>query len=109
MTAATRQEAKEESPKTGHRPGRNPDEPRNNTVCFMVSKSEQAAIDALCMCTNRRRSAILTEIVTRFMAAVESPRGTIKRTALLDFLEDCQDDVGKKRELFDALKRKDER
>lgn len=106
MSAAIKQEQVENPPKTGHRPGRNPDEPRNNTVCFMVSKTEQAVIDALSMCTNRRRSAILTEIVTRFMAAVESPRGAVKRTALLDFLEDCQDDVTKNRKLFESWKGK---
>lgn len=107
MTATPSQEKAESAPKTGHRPGRNPDEPRNNTVCFMVSKSEQAAIDALSVCMNRRRSAILTEIVTRFMAAVESPRGTVKRTALLDLLEDCQEQVSARRDLFDSFKRKD--
>lgn len=70
----------------------------------MVTESERALIDALSLCTNRRRSAILTEIVTRFLAAAEVSRGTSKRTALIDFLEECQDEISQKRELFNSLK-----
>ena len=103
MTATTGETEKGETTKTGHRPGRNPDEPRNSTVCFMVTESERAAIDALSHCIHRRRSAILTEIVTRFMAAAQSPRGALKRTALLDYLEDCQDEISAKRDLFNSL------
>jgi hypothetical protein len=106
MTTATRREDTENAPKTGHRPGRNPEEPRNSTVCFMVSETERATIDALSHCINKRRSAILTEIVIRFMSAAQSPRGSAKRTALLDFLEDCQEQIANKRELFDTLKQK---
>ena len=105
MSQNTR-EVEKVTPRTGHRPGRNPDEPRNYTVCFMVSESERAVIDAFSLCSNRRRSAILTEIVTRFMAAAEVSRGTSKRTALIDFLEDCQDEITEKRELFNTLKEK---
>ena len=88
---------------TGHGRGENRNEPRSNTVCFTVTKSEQASIDALSHCINLRRSAILTEIVTRFMAAAKSPRGKQTRTALLDFLEDCQDGISERRALFDSL------
>lgn len=94
----------EESPQTGHRPGRRPEEPRNFTVCFTATEREKSAVDALSMCINLRRSAILTEIVTRFMAAAENPpRGASKRTALLDFLEDCQEQIAEKRKMFDSL------
>jgi hypothetical protein len=103
MPATTKEPAAEETPRTGHRPGRNPEEPRNSTVCCTVSASEQAAIDALSYCTHRRRSAILTEIITRFMAAAESPRGILKKTALLDYLEECQASITEKRDLFDSL------
>ena len=94
----------EESPQTGHRPGRRPDEPRNFTVCFTATEREKSAVDALSMCINLRRSAILTEIVTRFMAAAENPpRGASKRTALMDFLEECQEQIEARRKLFDSL------
>lgn len=103
MTAISKDQ-QEEYPRTGHRPGRNPDEPRNYTVCFMVTEQEKATIDALSHCINLRRSAILTEIVTRFLAAVQSPnRGGVKRTALADFLEECQEQIGEKQKLFASL------
>lgn len=100
---ATQPPANDHSPKTGHRPGRDPDEPRNATVCFTVTEREKATIDAVSHCIHLRRSAILTEIVTRFLAAAQSPRGMAKRTALLDFLEECQDQIQDKKELFEAM------
>lgn len=103
MTATEKFVENIDGPQTGHRPGRRPDEPRNSTVCFTVSESEKATIDALSPCINLRRSAILTEIVTRFMSAAQSPRGAVKRTALLDFLEDCQEAIQSKRAVFDGL------
>jgi hypothetical protein len=69
----------------------------------MVSERERAAIDALSHCCNRRRSAILTEIVTRFMTAAESPRGITKKAALLEYLEESQEVIASKRSLFDSL------
>jgi hypothetical protein len=105
MTATTiREQEEDEGPRTGHRPGRNPEEPRNSTVCFMVTEQEKATIDALSHCIHLRRSAILTEIVTRFLTAAQSSsRGGAKRTSLLDFLEECQEQIGAKRRLFDSL------
>jgi len=89
---------------TGHGRGKNREEPRNNTVCFTVTESEQKVIDALSLCSNLRRSAILTEVATRFMAAaMESPRSQSKRTALLDFLEECQDKIRSRQDLFNGL------
>ena len=104
MTATTHSVDDEKSPRTGHRPGRNPDEPRNSTVCFTVTEHERAAIDALSHCINLRRSAILTEIVTRFMAQAEAPTlGNPKRTPLFDFLEDCHEQINDNRSLFESL------
>lgn len=106
MTTAPTEKKMNETPRisTGHGRGKNRAEPRNNTVCFTVTKSEQASIDALSHCINLRRSAILTEIVTRFMlAARSSTRATANRTALLDFLEDCQEGIQKNPALFEQL------
>ena len=103
MTAIPNTTETDDGPQTGHRPGRRPDEPRNSTVCFTVTEHEKATIDALSHCIHLRRSAILTEIVTRFMSAAQSPRGTAKRTALLDFLEDCQEKIHERRELFNSF------
>lgn len=106
MIAATTEKKMNDTQKitTGHGRGKNREEPRNNTVCFTVTKSEQASIDALSHCIHLRRSAILTEIVTRFMlAAQSSTRATANRTALLDFLEDCQEAIREKRPLFENL------
>lgn len=99
----------ESPPETGHGRGGDRDEPRSNTVCFTVTRSEQRAIDALSMCIHLRRSAILTEIVTRFMKAVAEPaRNKSQRNALLDFLEECRDEVTSKGELFDELSGKEQ-
>lgn len=102
MTATPANQA-EDSPLTGHRRGLKPDEPRSSTVCFTLTETEKNSVDALSHCINLRRSAILTEIVTRFMSAAQSPRGTAKRTALLDFLEDCQEQIQEKRAVFDMF------
>ena len=91
------------SAQTGHRPGRRPDEPRNFTVCFTVTEHEKTEIDALSHCIHLRRSAILTEIVTRFMSAAQGAQGKAERTSLLDFLEECQEQIQEKRSLFDTL------
>jgi hypothetical protein len=92
---------------TGHGRGIGRDEPRNNTVCFTVTKTEQDVIDALSICANLRRSAILTEIATRFMeAAVESSRAHAKKDALLEFLAECQEHIRSRRGLFDGLTEK---
>lgn len=89
---------------TGHGRGKGREEPRNNTVCFTVTKTEQEAIDALSICANLRRSAILTEITTRFMeAAMESSRAHAKRDALLEFLDECQEHVRSRGGLFESL------
>jgi hypothetical protein len=91
------------SPKTGHRPGRDPEEPRNSTVCFTVTKREKATIDAVSHCIHLRRSAILTEIVTRFLTAAQSASGATNRSALIDFLEECQEQIQAKKELFESI------
>ncbi len=59
-------------------------------------------------CINLRRSAILTEIVTRFLTAAVAPKGDIKLTALADFLDECREQVAAKRALFDAFTKEDE-
>ena len=92
------------APSTGHRPGRRPEEPRNSTVCFTVTEQEKAIIDAISMCTNLRRSAILTEIVTRFIAAAQSPViANPKKLALFEFLEECNVQIQDKRPLFNSF------
>lgn len=92
------------TPSTGHRRGGRPEEPRNFTVCFTVTEHEKAVIDAVSLCTNLRRSAILTEIATRFMVAAQSPTlSDPKRTALFDYLEECHAQIQDKRRVFDSL------
>ena len=102
MTATPIQQT-DDGPLTGHRRGQKPDEPRNSTVCCTLTETEKKSVDGLSHCINLRRSAILTEIVTRFMTAAQSPRGAAKRTALLDFLEECQEKIQENRAVFDTL------
>lgn len=104
MTATSAPTETEVSPRTGHRPGRDPDDPRNTTVCFMVSETERDMIDALGFCTNRRRSAILTQIVTTFIDGAKSGEGYIQaRKDLLAFLKECRDAVEAKPDLVKSL------
>lgn len=95
---------------TGHGRGGNRHEPRNNTVCCTVTASEQRVIDAISICTHLRRSAILTEVITRFSAAVtESPRAQSKRNALLEFLDECREQVQQKPGIFEQYAKEGEK
>ena len=86
--------------RTGHRPGRNPDDPRNSTVCFMVSETEKTMIDAVGYCTNLRRSAILTRIATTFLNGAMYPeKYEDSKKDLLAFLKACRKAVEEKPEL----------
>ncbi len=59
-------------------------------------------------CINLRRSAILTEIVTRFMISAESLKlENPKHTSLFDFLEECHAQIQSKRKLFDSLNKEE--
>ena len=83
--------------RTGHRPGRNPEDPRNSTVCFMVTETEKTMIDALGFCTNLRRSAILTRIVTTFLNGAMYPENyEDSKKGLLAFLKECRKAVEEK-------------
>ena len=99
MTATADPIEAEVSPRTGHRPGRNPDDPRNSTVCFMVSEHEKAVIDSVGLCTNLRRSAILTRIVTTFLEGVAGDDPELSRKELNAFLRKCREAVAEKPEL----------
>ena len=46
-------------------------EPRDLTVCFMLSGSEKLAVDSLAARLSRTRSAVLTRIVNAFVADCE--------------------------------------
>ncbi|SUS07606.1 hypothetical protein DF3PB_470017 [uncultured Defluviicoccus sp.] len=61
-------------------------------------------IDALGYCLNKRRSAVLTHIVTSFLeGAMTTGRHETAKRKLLDFLEDCRDGVEAKPELVKHL------
>ena len=87
--------------RTGHRPGRNPEDPRNSTVCFMVTENEKTMIDALGTCTNLRRSAILTRIVTTFITGATDPENyEDSKKDLMAFLKECRRAIEEKPELL---------
>lgn len=58
----------EDRVRSGRRLAVDIDAPRDRTVCFMVSEDERQAIDDLSACLSRTRSAVLTRIVTAFVA-----------------------------------------
>jgi len=96
----TIESVRERGIRTGHRAGRNPVDPRNTTVCFMVSETEKTMIDVLGMCTNLRRSAILTQIVTSFIGGAMHPESyEVSKKELLEFLKRCRKAVEQKPEL----------
>ncbi|MDD3181118.1 MAG: hypothetical protein PHQ04_12370 [Opitutaceae bacterium] len=104
MTETEEKLSVEATPRTGHRPGRDPEEPRNSTVCFMVSESEKELIDILGMCMNLRRSAILTHIVTAFLHGAIARKGkTRSKRELLDFLEECREAVDERPDLVNSF------
>ena len=63
-------------------------------MCFTVSETEKALIDAVSACSNLRRSALLTQIVTNFVAATVATKDhEPARKELLAFLKECREAV----------------
>jgi hypothetical protein len=75
----------EDRVRSGRRLAVDIDAPRDRTVCFMVSEDEREAIDDLSACVSRTRSAVLTRIVTAFVA--DSNDGTEPERILALFRE----------------------
>ena len=69
--------------------------PRDQTVCFTVSKEEKEAIDALAAKVGRTRSSILARMVVAF---VEDEEGEAGAASLMTLLEGCR--AGRGREVF---------
>ena len=86
-------------PKTGRRPNPTIDGPRDQTVCFMLSKGEKLSVDRLAYCMNITRSGLLAAIAVDF---VESAKGSNEAAAakkkLLAYLEECRESVKKRGE-----------
>jgi hypothetical protein len=60
----------------------------------MVSDSERDAIDEVAVSLGKTRSAVLTRIVTSFIAAIEKPSsGAGGETELFSYLSECQDSI----------------
>ncbi len=59
----------------------------------MVSEHEKAVIDSVGLCTNLRRSAILTRIVTTFLDGVAGDEPEQSRKELIAFLKQCREAV----------------
>lgn len=83
--------------KTGRRENPAVEEPRDKTVCFMLSESEKVAVDRLGICMHLTRSGVLARVVTEFVAAVEnSPKGREAEKELIAYLAECRKAVKKR-------------
>jgi len=86
-------------PKTGRRPNPTIDGPRDQTVCFMLSKGEKLSVDHLAYCMNITRSGLLAAIAADFVEATNgSKEGAAAQKKLLAYLEECRKSVKKRGE-----------
>jgi len=73
------------------------EQPRDNTVCFMLSEGEKRAVDRLAFCIHLTRSGLLANIVTLFVTAAEdSKAGRIAAKELMAYLAECRGAVKKR-------------
>jgi hypothetical protein len=78
-------------PRTGHRPNPTVDGPRDQTVCFMLSKGEKLAVDRLAYCKSITRSGLLAVIAAEFIEAAKGGRsGSKSQKRLQMYLADCR-------------------
>ena len=83
--------------KTGRREIPKMEQPRDNTVCFMLSEGEKLAVDRLAFCLHLTRSGVLARIVTEFVTAAEdSKAGRNAEKQLAAYLAECREAVKKR-------------
>ena len=99
MNTALKTPVTEAEPKTGRRPNPTIDGPRDQTVCFMLSKGEKLAVDRLAYCMNITRSGLLAAIAADFVEAANGGRnGGLAERKLAAYLEECRKSVKKRGE-----------
>jgi hypothetical protein len=77
--------------KTGRRENPAVQEPRDKTVCFMLSEGEKHVVDRLAFCMHLTRSGILARIITKFLTATENSKAArIAEKELSAYLADCR-------------------
>jgi hypothetical protein len=82
---------------TGRRANPAIDGPRDNTVCFMLSKNEKFELDRLAFCINLTRSGLLAKVVAQFIAATEDTKqGREAAKGLRGYLAECAAAVKKR-------------
>lgn len=66
-------------------------EPRDKTICFMVSEDEKIAVDTMGVCMRLTRSAILAKIVSLYLKSTDEKSSDEDQKAseeeLLQFIE----------------------
>src|ERR1035441_820648 len=89
----------EAEPKTGRRPNPTIDGPRDQTVCFMLSKGEKLAVDRLAYCMNITRSGLLAAIASEFVEAAKGSKdGVEAEKQLVAHLAKCRGSLKKRGE-----------
>ena len=78
-------------PKTGRRPNPTIDGPRDQTICFMLSRGEKVTVDSLAYCMNITRSGLLAAIAADFVEASKGGwDGGKAERRLLAYLAECR-------------------
>ena len=86
-------------PRTGRRPNPTIDGPRDQTVCFMLSKGERVAVDRLAYCMNITRSGLLAAIAADFVEAAKGGwDGGKAEKRLVAYLAECRKSVKRRGE-----------
>ena len=85
--------------RTGRRPNPTIDGPRDQTVCFMLSKGEKLTVDRLAYCMNITRSGLLAAIAADFVEAAKGSReGAKAQQKLQAYLDECRKSLKKRGE-----------
>ena len=67
------------------------EDPRDKTLCFMLSENEKRDVDCLAGCMSITRSGLLAKIVSEFvLAATDTERMEESEEELLAYLAECR-------------------
>ena len=78
-------------------------EPRDKTLCFMLSESEKHDVDCLAFCMNITRSGLLAKVVSEFIASAwDEERMKQSEKELLVYLAQCREAAKERRKFAES-------
>lgn len=91
MTNVANEIPEAEPIRTGRRQNPAVEQPRDKTVCFMLSEGEKGGVDRLAFCMHLTRSGMLAKIITKFVAATENSKAArLAEKELSAYLAECR-------------------